>query len=599
MIENVSIGESPEWLKKHLTACGLRPINNIVDITNYVLIEFGQPMHAFDFNKLKPESQKSTRQPAGKIQNKVEINVRLARLGEKITTIDGLERKLEKDSLVIADSEKPVALAGIMGGLETGVSQETKTIVLESANFDAVAVRKTSQKLGLRTEASVRYEKSLHPNLAELGMQRALELIKQVCQESKLIQITDANNFSKKEKAVELDYDFLVKRIGIDIGKAKTLKILQSLGFKTTFHQKTEKLRISIPWWRATGDVSIPEDIVEEVARIYGYDRLLAKQELVNLEPAKYQPRYDFELKIKNLLSVGCGMAEVYNYPWTDSLILEKLGIKEKLVEILNPPTEKNKFLKNSLVFGLLQNAEDNLRFFDSFSLFELSRVFSLGKGKFDGNDNLPCQPYKISGVVVGDKKSNLFFETKGVVKGITDLALAQILPRASFKAGNLPEFLDQEKSQGVFCVNDMIGYLGVLNPGVCQRFDFRNKQVVLFELDFNLLERSFSEKQTAKYKPLAKFPAILRDLAVEVDNSVVWQDLRQVVDGVYEKEDSLWANVDSFLSAFDLGNNKKSVAFRMKYSAGDRTLTDKEVVEIENKILKKLEIEFGAKQRQ
>lgn len=593
VINNVSVKESPAWLKKELSACGLRPINNIVDVTNYVLIELGQPMHAFDFNKLKSQSQKlkSKKQKFG--ENKAEIVVRLAKPEEKILTLDEVERRLDKDNLVIADSEKPVALAGIMGGLDSGIDENTKRIVLEAANFDSVCVRKTSQKFGLRTESSIRYEKSLHPRLAELGMRRAIELLQAVDPEIAVSEILDKNHFKEKDSVMAVDYNFIVKRIGLDIGSNSVVKILKDLGFSPVQRKDSDKVKLTVPWWRATGDVSIPEDIVEEVARIYGYDRLLEKPELVNLERAKYQPRFDFELKIKNILSLGCGMSEVYNYPWLDTAVLEKLQSKRLLKEILNPSSEKNKFLQSSLVFNLAKNVEDNLRFFDNFRIFELARVFlpvPAAAGKFDGSDVLPDQPFKIAGALVGDKKNNLFFDAKGIISEIISLIDSSAL---FLKTGSVPNYISAEKSQVVFLFGKAIGFVGCFKDQIAQKFDFHNKEVVVFEIDFDALVEPFKDKPIRKYRVLPKYPSVTRDLAVKVSYATLWQELSSKIRNI----DPLVKQIE-FLSVYDLGGGKKSVGFRIRYQDLYRTLEESEAVSVEKKILKYLAENFGAEER-
>ncbi len=580
VIENVSVKESPAWLKKELLACGLRPINNIVDVTNYVLIELGQPMHAFDYGFLSAT--------AG---SKAEITVRKSRAQERIVTLDGVPRELPKDALVITDSKKPVGIAGIMGGENSGINEKTKKVVLEVANFNAQNIRRSSQALGLRTEASIRYEKSLHPYLAEQGMRRAVELLQTIDSEISVSEVLDKNHFKQKDPVITFDHNFIAKRIGLNISKNTVIKILKDLGFSPVWRKDSDKVKLTVPWWRATGDISIPEDIVEEVARIYGYDRLLEKSELVNLERAKYQPRFDFELKIKNLLSFGCGMSEVFNYPWSDSLILEKLQVKDRMVEVLNPPTRENRFLQSSLIFNLIKSVEDNLRFFDSFKLFELARVFLPDKtDKFDGHDMLLSQPKKLAGVLVSDKKANLFFEAKGIIQEMIKLASAK---NSLIKPGKVPGYLDVSKSLAVVCDGKSIGFLGVFREDIVQKFDFHNKEVVVFEVDFDELVGLYENKPLLKYQHLDKQPSVVRDVSVKVDYAVSWQEMIASIENI----DPLIKQI-GFLSVFDLGGGKKSVAFRAVYYSEDRTLKEEDVAAVEKKILIKLKSLFGAEAR-
>ncbi|RKY83232.1 phenylalanine--tRNA ligase subunit beta, partial [candidate division KSB1 bacterium] len=320
VVNNVKIKKSPEWLIKRLEAVGMRAINNIVDITNYVMLDVGEPMHAFDKSK---------------IQNP-KIIVRTAKKGEKIKTLDGELRQLDETMLVIADAEKPIAVAGIMGGANSEVDEKTQSIVLEAATFDPISVRKTAQKLGLRTEASIRFEKNLDPNLAELGMRRALKLIKEILPEAEIGPMVDVDYSSKKRIAIKVEHEFLEKRVGQKLDTRVVVDVLERLGFvvktQNTIPSTRDKAQesvlynILVPTWRATGDVSIPEDIVEEVARIYGYDNLKEKIEMAEMRKAVYQREFEIEKKVKDYLSLGCGMNEVFNYPWTEEGVLKNLG---------------------------------------------------------------------------------------------------------------------------------------------------------------------------------------------------------------------------------------------------------------------------------
>ncbi len=590
VVDNITVLESPDWMQKELLVCGLHPINSIVDITNYVLMEVGQPMHVFDFEKIKDTNTKSETLNSKKNQ-KAEIVVRLAKPGEKILTLDGVERRLDKDNLVIADFKKPVAIAGIMGGQASGITNKTKTIVFESANFDAINIRKTSQKLGLRTEASNRYEKSLHPRLAEIGMRRAIELLKIIDPGAVVLEVNDKNHFKRKDLLINVDYDFLVKRIGVDVGRARVLKILKDLGFAVFSPKSSRKLKIKVPWWRSTGDISIPEDLVEEVARIYGYDNLSENPELVILERPRYQAGFELETKMKKMLSLGCAATEVFNYPWSDSIVLEKLQVKDRMVEVLNPPTGKNRFLQSSLIFNLIKSVEDNLRFFDSFKLFELARVFLPDKtDKFDGRDMLPSQPKKLAGVLVGDKKANLFFEAKGIIQEMIKLAGVK---NSLIKPGKVPGHLDVSKSLAVVCDGKPIGFLGVFRKDIAQKFDFHNKEVVVFEVDFDELVGLYENKPVLKYQHLDKQPSVVRDVSVKVDYAVSWQEMVTSIENI----DPLIRRIE-FLSVFDFGSGKKSVAFRTVYYSEDRTLKEEDVAAVEKKILIKLKSLFGAEVR-
>ena len=579
VVDDLEIKESPAWLKNVLISLGQKPINNIVDITNYVMFEIGEPLHAFDKDKMDG------------------IVVRRAGKGESMITLDEVERKLDESDLVVADFHRAQSLAGLKGGLLSGVTQKTKSIILEAANFDALTIRRMGLKHGLKTEGSNRWEKGLHPHLAEIGMRRALQLILEVCHGAKISSVIIENkNSDLKPITVETTTKFIQNRIGKKISEKEIVSILSKLGFKVSiknlnnskFKLKTSKLFIGVPWWRSTGDILIEEDIVEEVARIYGYDNLAKTHELIELTEAKHQPQYDFEIKIKNYLSVGCGMSEVFNYPWASKKILDSLGINdEKHIEIAHPSAEDNKFLKTSLLSGLIKNVEDNLRFSSSFKLFELARVYLSGYEKFAGDDKLPQQPKMLSGAVV--TKADPFLEIKGIVEGIADF---------KFKTNDFREneliSINRHKSLVILCGQEKIGWLGELKDGYYEKFGFRKKKIAFFEIDFNKLissrETLLSEK---KYSPISEYPCVERDLAFELNYTIKWRDILNEIEGF----DALIEHFQ-FLSVYDLINGKKSLAFRIKYHSNEKTLTDKEVVDIESKIIEKLQKKFAANLR-
>ena len=564
IVKNIKIAQSPEWMQKRLEVVGLRSINNIVDITNYVLFDIGQPTHAFD--KTLIHTDKNTDQ--------TQIIIRTAEKGEKIQSLDKEERELDEGILVIANSEKPIAIAGIMGGSNSEVDSKTAEIILESASFNAMSVRKTSQKLNLRTEASMRFEKSLDSNLAEVAMLRMLYLVKKIIPESEITEYIDEYPIKPEKVNIEINHDFIEKRIGQKFEQEEIVKILEKLGYKIS-EENNKNYKIQVPFWRATGDVSIPEDIVEEVARIYGYDNLKEKVEMIEMSKPKFQLEFDLQNKIKNYLSLGCGMNEVFNYPWSD---------EKGSIEIANPPAEENRFLQTSLIPNLIKNVQDNLRYFSEFKLFELARVFKINDDESFGNDILPEQPKMLAGAIVS--KNDVFLEIKGIVEGMLD----KLQINSKFQ---IPKFLNQEKSLGIFINDEQIGWLGVLKDKI------KNKEVGLFEINFNKLIKI---KNNIKCQKLSQFPSIERDIAIEVDYDVKWGDissaiftLASVIPAKAGIQNSIIKDI-IFLSEYDL-QNKKSLAFRVIYQA-NKTLKDKEVEVIENKIIKLLQKKFNAELR-
>lgn len=561
VIKNIKITPSPDWLVQELESVGSRGINNVVDITNYVMQDVGEPMHAFDKSKISDST----------------ILVRRAHAGENMKTLDGEERKLDSDMLVIADTQKPVALAGIMGGASSEVSADTTELILEAATFDPVAIRQTAQKLNHRTESSIRFEKSLDYNLAELAMLRVLQLIKEIIPEAEITAWVDVNFNKDQFTSIEIKHSFLEKRIGTKFKPEEIKSVLERLGFGV--EEQAGIYQIKVPSWRATGDISIPEDIVEEVARIHGYDNLREKTETIELAPAKYQPEHDWELKIKNYLSTGAGLCEVFNYPWSEIKFLDQLKMSQEImIEIANPPSPANPFLQTSLIPNLIKNITDNLRYFPEFGIFELSRVYLPEYKSLYGKDKLPAMP-KMLAAAIANKEQDVFLQIKGILeKLLTDLGFKNYDLRIESDL----KFLNKEKSLIIMIDKQQIGWLGELSEKI------KNKNVALFEFDFDKLVKLSSPSK--KYIPLPQFPTIERDIAVELDWSIKWADLKQEI--IKKVQDNLISNIE-FLSEFNLGN-KKSLAFRITYQA-DRTLKDSDVEPLEQKIIKNLEKKFNA----
>ncbi len=595
LIKNVKVGPSPEWLVKSLEAVGLRSTNNIVDITNYVMLDVGEPMHAFDKAKLyqtQIRNQKSLpRRQAGEIRKneKIEINIRTAKNGEKIKTFNGVERKLDENILVIADSEKPIALAGVMGGLDSSVDDKTTEIILEAANFDAFNVRKTTQKLNIRTEASNRFEKKLAGEFAILGMQKALQLIKEIIPEAEMGSMVDINYAKNPDIKIKIEHEFIEKRIGQEISSKEIKNILERLGFVVETQDIASQntgYKITVPYWRSTGDIDCPEDIVEEVARIYGYNNLKDQPLGVKLHKQILQPEFELCQKIKDFLVLNSGLNEIFNYPWTEEIYLKKLGENGKMIIVANPPSEANKWLQNSLIPNLVKNIEDNLRYFDDFGIFEMANVY------------LPSnQESKMLAIgFVSPKNTDAFLSVKGIIENIFNIL--QITDYRLQITKTSESYLNSEKSLAV-CVGDkQLGWLGELKKEIYQKFNFKNRNICLTEINLTELIAVAKNVSVKKYQPLPQFPEVIRDLAFELDWNVRWGDIYKFILSESPRDESKdpVASELNFLSEFDLGA-KKSLAFRITYQAS-RTLTDKEVDLRQEKIIKLVEEKFAGRLR-
>jgi phenylalanyl-tRNA synthetase beta chain len=583
VVENIKIGPSPAWLSARLESVGVRSINNIVDVTNYVMLELGQPLHAFDFDKLEGVKTKT-------------IVVRTAKQGENFTTLDGAQRKLDGEMLVIADTKKTVAIAGVMGGENSEINEKTEKIVLESANFDFVSVRKTSTRLGLRTDASIRFEKGLDPNLAELAMARALELIVKISPEAKMAgKIIDAKSFKLNQGPIKLSFDYLNKKIGYIVPAARAASILKSLGFGI---KKVGKiLNVKIPTWRATKDVAIADDLVEEVARVYGYDNIPSKlPEAGVIAPEENLPR-KVERMVKNILARGLEMTEVYNYSFVDEKVLKKFGLNPAdHIRLKNSINKNLTHLRQSLIPGLVANMAENQYFADKVRIFEIGKIFFREPGELrkdkKSSVRLPEQNEALAGMILEKNDETPFYEAKDAVETVLDVL--KIDHRFEVWQKDLPPFANSERSEKIMAGGKMIGIVTELAPAVQQSFGIRHR-VGIFGINFEELVKLYSG--SVSYRLIPKYPSIELDLAVIVPRKIVWGD---VLKNIFETDSRLIKDIKLFdvYEGKGVEAGKKSLAFRVVYRSDDRTLKLEEAKKIEEKIIQKLNQKFGAKLR-
>jgi len=565
-VEGIKIKPSSELIQKRLIACGMRPINNIVDISNYVMLELGQPTHAFD---------------AGKLGNKIVI--KKAKANEKMTTLDGEERKLDNEMLLITDGKNPIAIAGVMGGGNSEIDKQTTSIILESANFDAVAIRKTSQKLSLRTESSQRYEKSLDPNLCELAVNRILTLIKESCPNAKVSsKLVDEKNFKLNDKLIKLDLDWLNQKIGTEIKKPEVIKILKNLGFEVS---GDKVLNIKIPTWRATKDISIPEDLVEEVARIYGYNNIKPVMPLVDMQVPEMNLEREFINKIKDIL-VQAGVSEAYNYSFVNEAQLQKLDINsQNHIKLANPLNSEHTLLRQSLIPNLLNNVVTNQRNVDQIKIFEIGNIFLSAKD----------QRMKL-GLICASNKDN-FYQLKGIIEFLVNkLNLKFEFNELDIvKSGIAEGKVGKRITSTIIIDNKEIGFLNTLekkwknNTGI-------KVDVAICELDITELLETYQAVNSVKYQPKNKFPGLERDMAFVVDEKILYNDIRNEILAV----NKLIKEVEVFdvYQEEKIGTGKKSIAFHIIFEDESKTLTGEEADKIQNNIINTLNKRFKAQLR-
>ncbi len=576
VVTGVKVGPSPQWLQDRLSKAGLRPINNVVDVTNYVLLEYGQPLHAFDFDKLRGRR----------------IVVRRARPGERMATLDGQERVLQPTMLTIADAERPVALAGVMGGASTEVDGATTSLLIESASFAPTSIRRTSRALGLRTEASLRFEKGLRPHLAPVALRRATQLILQVAGGTAAQGLVDIFPAKSEPPQLTLTLQRIKKVLGVELPLDRVLGVLTSLGFSCQADGPAA-LRVTVPYWRS--DVTIEEDLVEEVARIIGYDAIpttMLSTPIPHHEPPALR---DLREEVKDWL-VKAGMQETISYSLTSREALERAEALAEGVEplrVANPMSRELEYLRTTLRASILNTAASNLRRQEQgLRLFEAGRVYLPRSG------DLPLERETVIGVLAGPRAEAAWQADQGALdfydaKGVLEALFAGLGVPASFEAAQDP-LLHPSRTAHILAGDLRLGVVGEVRPDVLERFDIQGVAVTLFELDLERLAES-RPQETRRFQPIPRLPGAWRDLALVVDAQVPAARVQALL-----QDHPLVARVTLFDVYVGPGvePGHRSLAYRVLYQAPDRTLTAEEVAQVQARILRRLERELGAKLR-
>ena len=571
IVKNVEVKSSPLWLQTRLMNSGIRPINNIVDITNYVLLEFGQPMHAFDKDLVGDR-----------------IVVRDAKEGEVLETLDGEERKLQATDLVITDGTRAIALGGVMGGKNTEVSEETKNIILESAYFNPTSVRRTSAAHGLRSDSSARFEKGIDPNMQKAALARAVELILELCPNAVVESSVGVVN-KEEEKVVEITTSYINNYLGITLSTEEIAAILEGLSF--TVEVTGENLVVKVPTRRP--DISIKQDLVEEVIRIYGYDNLastLPKFYKTTKGGLTYSQRMVRDLRA---VYASLGFNDTINY----SLVSEEEATGYTLenhnkVRLLMPMTETHSTLRQSLVPGLLNTVQYNVaRKQKDLKLLEIGRVF-FGSG----DDNIqPKETLYLSAALTGEERATKwlkesssldFFAAKGYLEVVFErLGLDE---KVTYRKSTL-EGMHPGRFAEVYLGEKRIGFIGEVHPRVADKLGLNTTYV--FEI--NLDEVISESKVKPKYEEVTKYPEITRDIAMLVDVKDEYQNIYNVIESVNSKLITKVELFDLYVGA-ELLVGKKSLALTITYSDKQKTLTDEEVTAVHDKVLSAL-TEYGA----
>ena len=564
ILKNIKIGPSPLWLQAYLMQAGVRPVSNIVDLTNFVMLEYGEPLHAFDLDTLKNKK----------------IVVRMAKDGEEMVTLDGETRKLEKDDILITDGSEIVGLAGVMGGLDSEITDKTVNVLLEGANFNKENIRKTSRRLNLRSEASSRFEKGIDVNLAKTAVDRVCELAEKMGIAEVVDGNKDVGNFDRKEKEIKLRKKKVNNLIGVDFTMDEISNILNRLEIETDL--RDDYLIAKVPTVRL--DLDIEEDLIEEIARIYGYDNIEPKKLKGTLTVGRKPVFRNVEDRIKNQL-IGLGYSEFMTYSFVSPSSYEKANYKEdekNIIKILNPLGEDYSIMRTtmipSMIDALSKNyARDNV----NVGGFEIGNTF------FPTEEELPSERLKLA---MGFYDLGDFYYLKeSIEKSLWYLGINNLEVRrreASFlHPGRSAEFILNGKSLGVF---------GEVHPKVLENYGLK-KRAYVAELDFNLIVENTIDNYT--YKALPKYPTMKRDFAFVMDRDVDSVELEKI-SKKYGKELLESFKVFDIYEGKNIEDGKKSVAFSLVFRAADRTLEESEVTEICEKIVAEIESEIEAKLR-
>ncbi|MDD4874132.1 MAG: phenylalanine--tRNA ligase subunit beta [Dehalococcoidales bacterium] len=573
LITGIKIGESPEWLKQRLIACGLRPISNIVDVTNYVMFEYGQPLHSFDYDKIKTRK----------------IVVRRAGNGEIMQTLDDVERKLSDKTLVITDGEKAVAIAGVMGGANSEITENTTSILLESANFNAASIHYTSHGLKLISEASMRFERGIRPDLTIPAVKRATQLILQLAGGKAAKGIMDIYPQKKELKAIRLHSSEIERILGIEFGMEQVEETLTSLGFKVAVFPQDKEFLVTPAYWRS--DINIEIDLVEEVARIIGYENIPTT--LLSGAIAHQEPNQLMTLKSKIKQNfVGFGFQEIITYSLTSREMLEKAfasgSLDREPVKLSNAMSSDQEYLRTNLRSGLLSVLESNLRHEEGpIRLFELSRIY------LPRDNDLPEEQEILCGLMHNPEEEKAwpvhtppfdFFTVKGVV----EIIMASLGVKSDFRESN-DDGLRPGRQAEIIVTGKKMGVIGELHPKVAIAFDISDI-VYLFEINVTGLLPSTLQRNG--YHAIARFPSVVRDIALVLDINVTHQ---QIVDIISKFTLVNEITLFDVYSGKQVSPGKKSLAYRLNFQSAEHTLTDIEVDKVFEQILIRLKDKLGA----
>ena len=552
-IDNVNKKTSSYKMKTRLTYCGLRPISLLVDMTNYIMLELGQPMHAFDKEFIK------------------KINVKTLKNDEEFVTLDGNKRNLKQGTLMIYNENKPVAIAGVMGGENTQITDATTSLFLESANFNAVSVRKTASAIALRTDASARYEKTLDPELTKLAIERFVKVLKDEDDDIKVSSsLSDVYVNKYPVITIDISREYINKKIGVNFSDEMIEKVLTSLYFKI-IENKNGNFKIEVPSFRATKDVSGKADIIEEISRIYGYDNIVPQTNLWKVEPVKEDSLRELEYNIKTLLAQKYGMSEVHSYVWYDTKLNSELGIEvHDNLKIVNGLSKLDSTLRYNMVPTMLYAIYKNIKNFDEIGVFEIGRTFDY---KEKGKD---CVENKVLGIgksSISKTEEELMFEVKSMIENISNINKHVSLSYVCNSKFD-DNFIHPVNSYEVKYGDECLGYISVLNPRIKDAIN-KKSNIVVAQINIDMLDKI--KYLDIQYEEISKYQTVDFDLSIIVDKNVSYFEIEKVIKDANMQYLKSYSLIDVYENEEKL-KDKKNITIRVNIGANDKTLTKDEI---------------------
>ena len=577
-IENVCVKPAPYWMQVRIWKTGMRPINALVDITNYVMLATGQPSHAYDSDHI-----------AG------HIIVRRAKAGETLTLLNGKELPLSTDDLTIADDAGIVGLAGVMGGAKDSILPTTSKVILEIANFQAAGIRRTALRYDNRTEASARYEKAIDPERCDQALDLSMQLFSDLYPEMNVTGLVDEYPQHLKQAEIDVPLSWLERRLGKCLPPEEIRHKMELLGYGISF--SGDNMHVVVPTWRSTGDVSIQADIMEEVARMYGYENFEAEPITTTFDGAINQLDKDLERRIKEYLAIRCGMQEIFTYPWMEeSYVNAVLQSTEGILSLSTPPSPAERFVRSSLLPNLCKAVVKNERYFDEFSIFETAQVFRDENytSPYDPREKLPSQRKNVAGAFVTTAKdiTALFRKAKGVVEMMARYVHMEAL---TFRQTEKPVWADNVVWLNIYRGEEKVGDLALLSKKVSMACGIKNLNVMLFQLDQDSLVPLKSRTNT--FTHMAEYPMTDYDISLLLDGSVQWKDVLQTIGGIKSELLHGASFVDEYRGK-QVPAGKKSLTLRLSIGSKEKTLTSSEIEEVASNVLNKIAKRFGAELR-